>query len=763
MATIKDVAKMSGVSIATVSNYLNHTKPVSKEVSAKIQKAIDKLQYAQNLNAKNLKTKSNTDIGIILPSLNDSYYVQLFQGIKSFFQNTEYYIDLAFTNNIPEAEQSIVHNFLKKQISGLILVSCQPDNWKFYYDNFTSKNIPLVLVDRNIHSLDANFVSFNNRVLIKNMVDSLLNEGFQDVYLMSGPDKFDCEAACIRGFCDSFKNHNLTPEKRFFLKTDMSKEDAFRKTIHLLKQQIPDVIVTTSESLASGIIEGITILGYTVQDIPVFTLGEEHWNLHTHSFALSSTVRPAMKLGQTASRLLMEQIASPLTKETEKVILGGCRFNDTEGVARIYRNHQRLGNTAVKPSTQRALRVLLLDTPQVHSLLGLIRNFENRTHIDVDATILPHHYLYETILEKYHDNNEAPYDVFMYDIPWLPSLAAEQILEDITVEMNSLDLNIFLPGCLKYYSCFNRRYYGVPFMYAPQVFYYRKDLFENPTLKSDYERMNNISLRPPVTLKEFNTISEFFTNKTNAIRYGTSIPTAYSECLTPEIYMRLRSFGGNLFDASGQVCLDSDQALKAYINFIRSIKFAKPDYRTATDISVVQDFLNGETAMLISYPSFLNDVTDLRKNSMIGSIGYHMIPGRTPLLGGWGLGISSHSNNKSAAFEFLKWTCDEQIGNYSTLLGGQSAISSTYTNDELAELYPWLPLYHSIYTSTTPTVPPKLANNRVIPQYEIDEIVCKWIYKLLETDLEIQDAITNTHLELKSLVHHYLCADTTLK
>lgn len=45
---------------------------------------------------------------------------------------------------------------------------------------------------------------------------------------------------------------------------------------------------------------------------------------------------------------------------------------------------------------------------------------------------------------------------------------------------------------------------------APQIFYYRKDLFENTALKNDYERENNISLRPPSTLKEFNTIADFF-------------------------------------------------------------------------------------------------------------------------------------------------------------------------------------------------------------------------------------------------------------
>ena len=755
MATIKDVARLAGVSIATVSNYLNNTKQVSKESAQKIQNAVDELHYTLNQNARSLKSRQNTDIGVILPSLNDPYYVQLFQGIKSYFQPAEYYINLAFSENIPESEDSIARNFLRKQICGLILVSCQPENWKFYYDNYTSQNIPLVMIDRNIYSLDANYISFNNRVLMRDMVDSLLVGNYKNIYLMSGPDSFECEAECIRGFCDSYRNHGVYPAKELFLKTDMSKEDAFRKTIRLLKNHYPDAIVATSQSLAAGIIEGITILGYTIQNIPVFTLGEEHWNLHTHSFASGSTVRPAMKLGQLAAKLLTEQLSSPLTKETERIILSGGHFSNYKHTLPL--RSSSLEDSSPKEATcTKKIRALLLDTPQVHSLLGLIRNFEIKTGISVETTLLPHHLLYKAILQEHETESDLSYDVVMYDIPWLSSFASEGILADISLEMQSFDTDIFLPGCLKYYSIFNGKHYGIPFMYAPQIFYYRKDLFEDHSLMTKYERENNISLRPPVTLKEFNTIADFFTNKTNAIHYGTSIPTAYSECLTPEIYMRLRAYGGHLFDSSGHVCLDSDQSLKAYINFMRSIKCAKPDYRTATDTSVVQDFLSGETAMLISYPSFLTDVTDLRKNSIIGSIGYSLIPGRAPLLGGWSLGISSRSPHKESAFEFLKWTCDEQISNYSTLLGEQSAISSTYTNDELAELYPWLPLYQSIYKYTKPTVPPKLSNNVVIPQHEIDEVVCRWISKLLDYELEIQEAITETHRELEFLVHTYM-------
>ena len=85
MATIKDVARLAGVSIATVSNYLNNTKQVSKESAQKIQNAVDELHYTLNQNARSLKSRQNTDIGVILPSLNDPYLSSCFRELNHIF------------------------------------------------------------------------------------------------------------------------------------------------------------------------------------------------------------------------------------------------------------------------------------------------------------------------------------------------------------------------------------------------------------------------------------------------------------------------------------------------------------------------------------------------------------------------------------------------------------------------------------------------------------------------------------------------------
>ena len=748
MATIKDVAKMAGVSIGTVSNYLNKTRPVSKEASLKIQQAIDTLQYSLNQSAKSLRSNAYTDIGIILPHFDDSYYVQMFQGMESILHNSGYYANLAFSYDIPETEQTILHSFMKKQIQGLILVPSQPDNWKYYYDHFVSTHRPLVLIDRDIKNLDANFVTFDNSSLIRQITADLLDMGYRKIYFFSGSQEFACEANCAQGFHEAYRSKNLSPEENFWVSTNMTKEDAFRRLLRLMQGATPDAIVVTSESIACGVVEGLRCLGYAQDEIPVLTLTEEHWNCHTHSFATATGALPAIQLGKTVASLLLNQLGAPMTKENERIVITSTSDYSRSSFKRLIMPYKPIREHV----PEKRLRILMMDTPQVHALLGLLKNFERQEDIKADVTVIPHHKLYKAIIDNHSSGTEEPYDVVMYDIPWLAELAAGGYLADITEALDSIDPEIFLPDCFKYFSDFGHRYYGLPFMYAPQILYYRKDLFENPELKMAYFKQTGISLRPPLSLKEYNTIADFFTNSTDAVSYGIAIPAAYEECLAPELYMRILTYGGKLFDYKGNVCLDQDATLKAYINFLRSVRVAKPNYRESTDTSIVRDFFNGETAMLINYPSFLADIVDLRRGSRVGDIGYHHVPGYRSVLGGWSLGISSRSTQQKDAFSFLKWLCDEQISTYFALLGAQTAINSTYTNDELVKLNPWLPLYHASYQYCKLMVPPSRDNHAILSQNDIDAIVCKWVYRLLDGQIDISDAIGQTQAELERLV-----------
>ena len=147
-------------------------------------------------------------------------------------------------------------------------------------------------------------------------------------------------------------------------------------------------------------------------------------------------------------------------------------------------------------------------------------------------------------------------------------------------------------------------------------------------------------------------------------------------------------------------------------------------------------------------------VTTYRRSrrSMLGSIGCTHIPGRHCLLGGWSLGVSSRSTQPDAAFSFVQWMCGQQMGNYFGLLGGQSAVTSTYDNDELVKLSPWLPLYLNAYQYAQPMLPFSLPDGRVPAPTSVDEIVCRRAHDMAIGKCSAEQAIAATQADLEAFL-----------
>lgn len=747
MATIKDIAKIAGVSIGTVSNFINGSKPVNFETAEKIRKAIKKTSYEPNYLAKNLRMKTHNDIGVLLPNFDNPYFVKIFEGIESVIRETDYAINLALSYNREDYEKKCIENLLRKQISGLILVTSMPWNWEFYYNSFTKHNKPLVLLDRNINSLEASFISFNYRDAFSQLTTALIQKGKKNIFLFVESTEFDCETECIKGFQLSHETNRLKTDESHIVSGIESKEDGFRAVLEIFKEQKPDAIMTTSEDKSNGIIEGLLFLGYSTEDIPVITLGEDHWNEKTYSSATISTKRPAVEMGVKAAESLLELIRYPIS-DTNNIILGD-RILDEHFETKL------LNNKTNKISTvKKKIKLLMLETPQTHALISMLRNFTINTGIEIEYDIVEHQNLFNEIINDQNDK-KGEYDVFMFDAPWLRTLVQRDLIQDISNFVKEADFydSIFYPGTADYFGQVNNNVYGLPFMHAVQILYYRKDLFDNPEIKASYSKKYRSPLRPPKTWKEFNTIARFFSKDTDVIKYGTSIPGAYPECLSPEIFLRFFSHGNNIFDKHKKVNFDNSKTLKVYTQLMQTVRFSKPNWEKTNDEDVVKDFLRGETALLVSYPSFMNEIAlKINKGIKNEKIGFALTPKQSPILGGWGLGISPLSSSQESSFKFLEWACTDLISNYFSILGGFTAVKKTYKNDELMRIYPWFSSYYSANKTAKPLIPPVDKNNKGLPQSKIDEIICHWFYEMAKTKISIPVAIKNTQKELEELL-----------
>lgn len=732
MSTIKDVARQAGVSVGTVSNYMTGAKSVSAEMAKQIQAAIDELGYRPNSYAKNLRTNNNLEIGVILPNTYDQYYSFLLAGLEQELKHSGYYVNLALSDDVPEEEIAILDGFMRKDMCGLIVVSCQ-NNYQYFEG---SKRTPTVFIDRKPGLSDVNLISFDAYETTRYLLSELHREGCETIALFAGPAYLSCEADSARAFRDFCAEHEMPDAEKYLRHLRSTKEEAFRTGVEYFSGSKPDAVIATSRNITNGLEQALSLLGISVNnDIRFVSFGQENWSRSVTSNGVLHTMRPAHWLGKKAARLLLDNIKSPLMFEKQQIVM-----HDKIVGKPLFRSE------VFSPSMidrTRPIKVLLLDSPNAHAILRTHSDFTRKTGLNVDITLNEHGSLLRRLMNK---ESVSEFDVVMYDNPWLDILVRGRRLADITAYTESPDFqqDVFLPHLLEKDGIVDERCYGVPFLFGPQLLLYRKDLFENQQLREQFEKKYRTRLRVPRTWFEFNIVSSFFTRKynpTSPIQYGTAIAAGNEAILMPELMPRVWAYGGCVFDESGRAATHTSAFVKGVSSFIETFSYASPSTRNYTVEQTVADFYNGNIAMLVGFASFVADVNNDKKSKIVGKIGYSNIPGGVSVLGSWALGIPPESKRRDEAFSFIRWTCDPAMSNYFAVLDGQSPLENVYINDELANHYPWLPIIYRSYETNRQRKSYIGKNGVFVPITDVEHAIYKSIDDILQKNCSIDDSL----------------------
>ena len=744
MSTIKDVAKLAGVSIGTVSNYLNGSKHVMPGTAEKITSAIEALNYRPNTYAKNLRSNTSNEIGVVLSNTTEHYYAYLLEGMESEFRKAGFSLSLALTNDVPDIEVSAVNSLLGRGVIGVVVMSCLPNHE--FYERLT--DTPLVFIDRKPSFTEANYVSINHYETAWYLLSQLFENNYKKIALVAGPEQFSCELDYEQAYRDFYKSKKYPIDENLIRHIDMTKEEAFRSGITLFQDQKPDAVISTSHLLTNGLEQAAYFADVSLyHDVTVISIGEEKLSSAIKNKNRIVTMRPAYYLGTRAAKLLMNNVSSPLMFEKQQILLQdkiiGTKLFESAPNAYDYRQ-----------GSQDKIKVLFLDSPNAHGIIRTYTDFTRKTGIDVEVTLCNHEALFQKLLDKSY---LSEFDVCMYDNPWLDVLVQNNLLTDISdfVSAESLTEDVFLPGLLEKAGLANDRCYGIPFLFGPQILLYRKDLFEDLEIGKMFKKKYGTKLHIPRTWFEFNVISSFFTQSVNPlspVRYGTSFPAKTDVLLIPELLPRIWAYHAKIFDDDGSPLVTSQNFIKGISNFTEGFQYAPPQTLTNNVEDCIENFYNGDTAMLMSYASFIVDVNNNAKSKICGKIGYSSIPGNHSVLGSWGLAIPATNINPSAALKFLLWTSDSEMSKYFTILDGQSPLKSVYTNDELSAHFPWLPLIYQTYPSNIQRKAIKASNGSLISNTTYEALIYKAIIRILKEKLPIEDAMDLLYKELTALM-----------
>lgn len=204
MAAIKDVAKLAGMSVAVVSKYLKNPDSVRADTKVKIENAINSLHYVPSPIARSLRTKRSGMIAVVVPSIVNPFFAEMFESIKQACTANSILAILLTAETQDEMDQTI-QSIISRQVDGVVL--CFPDQESFLTElKKKAPNLPLTIMTW--HALDENIgnIVLDVRKGIFQAASHLISLGCKEIGYIGGPAESAISREKYEGFLAALKN-----------------------------------------------------------------------------------------------------------------------------------------------------------------------------------------------------------------------------------------------------------------------------------------------------------------------------------------------------------------------------------------------------------------------------------------------------------------------------------------------------------------------------------------------------------------------------
>ena len=317
MATIKDVAKMAGVSTTTVSHVINKTRFVAKETEEAVMQAIKSLKYSPSAVARSLKVNTTKSIGMIVTTSESPYFAEIIHAVEDHCYRQGYSLFLCNTQNDPEKIKNHVEMLTKKRVDGLLVMCSEYTQHSLdVLSGFSS--VPMVVMDWGPNA-DTDIIednSFNGGyIATKHLIDC----GHKAIGLIAGELDKTTARTRYEGFVKAMNEANLPIHENWIMEGFFEPEDGYECMNRILVQDnLPTAVFCCNDVMALGAISAITEKGLRVPD-DISIIGYD--NIHSSRFyapPLTTIHQSKSRLGAQAVNLLFERIANKDNDSHEK-------------------------------------------------------------------------------------------------------------------------------------------------------------------------------------------------------------------------------------------------------------------------------------------------------------------------------------------------------------------------------------------------------------------------------------------------------------
>jgi len=319
IATIKDVAKDAGVSIATVSHVINSTRHVSEELTTRVRESLAKLDYHPDCVARSLRTQRTHSIGLIVSDISNPFFSVLVRGAEDAAAERGYSVIISNTDEDLEKERLYVNVFRQRRIDGLLIAPTGKVDEDLQF--LTTSGIPFVFVDRKIEGVRASAVLSDNIQGAYAAMQYLIEYGHRRIGIILGLEGVSTSEERYRGYQSALRDAGLTEEKDLVVRGDFRIAGGIRACYELLDLPDPPTAIFSLNNLtAIGVLCAIRERGLRFpDDISVISFDSPWWMDRVMSPSLTYVKQEPYTIGREAMQMLARSIESGGSEEQEPI------------------------------------------------------------------------------------------------------------------------------------------------------------------------------------------------------------------------------------------------------------------------------------------------------------------------------------------------------------------------------------------------------------------------------------------------------------
>ncbi|MDD3903910.1 MAG: LacI family DNA-binding transcriptional regulator [Sphaerochaeta sp.] len=320
-ATIKDVAKLAGVSIATVSRVLNNLGVVNAETERKVLSAVAMLHYQRNAVARSLKMKRTKSIGIIVPEISNTFFSEIVEQLERLLGPLGYALLFCSSENSVEEEKRKLSLLLERNVDALVVIPVSDVGGHFSGPAFEST--PMVLLDRKIPGMECDMVLTDNRLGAYDVTCALIREGRKRIGFLGGDTHVHTSVERLHGYLDAMRYYDLEVDSEFVFLGGMSQKDGYalmKKALSL--PNCPDAFFMVNDMVHIG------ATSFLISECPVEVRSKMAFSTFDYlyyapllRFCHYAASQPLEQIGEKAAQILIRRMEGDRSDFPCKVVV----------------------------------------------------------------------------------------------------------------------------------------------------------------------------------------------------------------------------------------------------------------------------------------------------------------------------------------------------------------------------------------------------------------------------------------------------------